>query len=50
MRLSVVQTNPVFGEVESNVRAAVEMIEDVKADLFVLPELFHTGYNFVDQS
>jgi len=47
MRLAVVQTDPVFGEVETNVRGAIEMMEAVEADLFVLPELFNTGYNFV---
>lgn len=48
MRIAVVQTNPVFGEVESNVQSALAMMESVEADLYVLPELFNTGYNFVD--
>ena len=49
MRVAVVQTNPVFGETDSNVRNAIKMMEAVEADLFVLPELFNTGYNFIDQ-
>jgi predicted amidohydrolase len=48
MRVAVVQTDPVFGEIETNVRNAISMMEGVEADLFVLPELFNTGYNFVD--
>jgi 5-aminopentanamidase len=48
MRVAVVQTNPIFGEIETNVRNAIAMMEGVEADLFVLPELFNTGYNFFD--
>lgn len=48
MRLAVLQTNPIFGETESNLKDAVAVMENVTADLFVLPELFATGYNFID--
>lgn len=48
MRVAVVQTDPVFGEVEQNVRAAISLMENAEADLYVLPELFNTGYNFID--
>ncbi len=48
MRLAVVQTNPVFGEVESNLTDALALMESTHADLYVLPELFATGYNFLD--
>ena len=48
MRVAVVQTHPVFGEVEKNVHAALSLMETTKADLYVLPELFNTGYNFLD--
>ena len=48
MRVAVVQTDPQFGKIEANVRDALSMMEGVEADLFVLPELFNTGYNFVD--
>ena len=48
MRLAVVQTDPQFGEVQSNINAALALMEGAKADVYVLPELFNTGYNFVD--
>lgn len=50
MRVAVIQTNPVFGEVSSNVEAALKQMDSVRADLFVLPELFNTGYNFADKA
>lgn len=49
MRIAVVQTNPEFGEVKKNIAAALAMMESVHADLYVLPELFNTGYNFIDK-
>jgi predicted amidohydrolase len=49
MRTAVVQTNPQFGDVDANVKAALAMMESEKADLYVLPELFNTGYNFVNK-
>ena len=48
MRLAVVQTNPVFGNFRSNVDAACELMRMEPADLYVLPELFNTGYNFIE--
>ncbi len=49
MQIAVIQTNPVFGEVSSNVEAALKQMESVRAGLFVLPELFNTGYNFISR-
>jgi predicted amidohydrolase len=48
MRVAVVQTNPVFGEVKKNIQDALSLMDTKKADLYVLPELFNTGYSFID--
>ncbi len=48
MRLAVVQTDPHFGEVQSNIDAALSLMGNANADLYVLPELFNTGYNFIN--
>ncbi len=48
MRLAVVQTNPRFGEVQANTETALALMETAHADLYVLPELFNTGYNFIN--
>jgi predicted amidohydrolase len=50
MRVSVVQLNPRFGEVEANVNTALGLMDTVRADLYVLPELFSTGYNFANKT
>jgi predicted amidohydrolase len=49
MRIAVVQTNPVFGEVERNIHNALSLMESAAADFYVLPELFTIGYNFKDE-
>jgi predicted amidohydrolase len=49
MHVAVVQTNTIFGEVKKNIQDALDLMGTVKADLYVLPELFNTGYNFVKQ-
>jgi predicted amidohydrolase len=48
IKAGFVQTSPIFGEVEKNLFKAIEMIENLDADLIVLPELFNTGYFFTD--
>ncbi len=44
--LVVVQINPVFLDVPSNIRKAVAFLEKTRADVAVLPELFTSGYTF----
>ena len=46
MRVGLYQNDPVFGEVGENIERAVGDLEDVDADLLILPELFNTGYQF----
>ena len=47
MQVAVVQTDPVFGRAADNIGKAVSLMESVKADLYVLPELCTSGYNFL---
>jgi len=46
MRVGFVQNNPVFGDVQNNFGRIEELLAGHRADLFVLPELFATGYQF----
>ena len=48
MRLAIVQTDPVFGRPGENIAAAVWLMKNTPADLYVLPELFSSGYNFIN--
>lgn len=46
MRIGVVQFNPVFGAVARNIAKAISMVRETEAEIWVLPELFATGYQF----
>ena len=47
MRVAYVQTEPIIGKTRENLDRAIDLVEKVReADLVVLPELFHSGYNF----
>ena len=48
LRIGVIQTEPVFGRPETNVNQALLQIRGQKADLWLLPELFTSGYLFED--
>jgi predicted amidohydrolase len=48
MRVGFVQNNPKFGSVLENLDRVEALLEGHSADLFVLPELFATGYQFKD--
>ncbi len=50
MRLGLLQYAPRFGEVEKNRRRVGELLDAAEpADLWVLPELFQTGYLFTER-
>lgn len=45
-KIGLVQNNPKFLKAKENVAAALELMDRLEADLWVLPELFASGYNF----
>ena len=49
MKIGYVQTSPIFGDKEKNFKQVRDLLDNVKADLIVLPELFATGYTFVSR-
>lgn len=50
MKVGFVQMDVCFGRVEQNLRKAEQLLEPVEADLWVLPELFSSGYLFTSPS
>ncbi|HEY9053491.1 MAG TPA: nitrilase-related carbon-nitrogen hydrolase [Rectinemataceae bacterium] len=46
MRISLVQNSPSFGEKEKNAAELVSAMESAPSDLYILPELAYTGYQF----
>jgi predicted amidohydrolase len=47
-RIGFLQTQPQFGAIEENRRQIEKLLEGQTADLWVLPELALTGYEFLD--
>ncbi|MBK8130775.1 MAG: hypothetical protein IPK53_18345 [bacterium] len=46
MILGIVQTDPVFGDISGNQKQIEKLLGDRQADLWVMPELALTGYEF----
>ena len=46
MRAALLQYNPAYLDVKSNLNTVERLLSGVDADLIVLPELFATGYHF----
>ena len=46
MKVGYYQFRPLFGKVRQNLKKVINALQDVKADLIVLPELAFTGYHF----
>lgn len=49
MKVGYIQTSPIFREKEQNFKQIEKLLNNVKADLIVLPELFTTGYAFTSK-
>ncbi|MBU1638485.1 acyltransferase [bacterium] len=49
LRVGAVQTNPVFGDKQANQKEIEALIHGHEADLWVMPELALTGYEFKDR-
>jgi predicted amidohydrolase len=49
MQIGLVQTAPVFGNKAANRKEIEELTAGVQADLWVIPELALTGYEFIDR-
>lgn len=50
MRVGFIQFNVIFGQKEKNYQSVKKLIKSEKAELWVLPELFNTGYLFTSQA
>jgi len=49
-RLGVVQNHPQFLKTAANLKACFDLMDKQRSDLWVLPELFSSGYNFKSKS
>ncbi|MFO7735485.1 MAG: nitrilase-related carbon-nitrogen hydrolase [bacterium] len=49
MKTVLVQNNPIFGEKEKNTEALFSMMKEKEGDIYILPELAFTGYQFRDK-
>ena len=48
MKVGFVQNCPEFGNIQVNLDRIAKMLAGREADLLVLPELFSTGYRFIN--
>ncbi len=49
MKVAFIQFDPIFGEIDANIKKAVWLVRRADADIIVLPELFNTGYLIVSK-
>ena len=47
MKTAVVQNDPIFGEKDKNISSLLKMMEATEAELYILPEMSYSGYQFV---
>ncbi len=50
MKISLVQLEPQLGNLKANIDQAVSFINQTDSDLFILPELANSGYNFENRA
>jgi predicted amidohydrolase len=50
MRIALVQSSPVFGDIGANLNALASLVSAAEADLYILPELCLSGYDFDDRA
>ena len=49
MKVGFLQFNPIFGDKKRNFSKVKNLLEDITGDLIALPELFNTGYTFLNK-
>lgn len=49
MKIATVQNSPVFGEKDKNISDLIKMMDSVKAELYILPEMSYSGYQVVSK-
>ncbi len=49
MKIASVQNNPVFGDKKGNIEKLFSLIDSKNAELYILPELCYTGYQFISK-
>ena len=50
MKVVIIQNHPVFGQKEENIKNLFSMIDQKIADIYIMPELAYTGYQFTSKS
>lgn len=49
MKIGIYQTFPKFGKIKENVKRVCRVLNSMEADLVILPELFNSGYQFINK-
>lgn len=49
MKISLLQFSPKLDDLQTNLNSVNQLIGNTKSDLYILPELANSGYNFIDR-